>query len=1556
MKLKNLTYNKAHLCLNKNTSIENQENFNILDNYYKNVRNMPNQIFLIDDKQEYTFKEVDEFSDNVAKFLSDHNISLGDRVTIYGEKSVNSILLIIGIVKVGATYITPDKQIPIERLKYIIEDSDSKLVIHDGKIDKEICCSNICSIESVIRYKSNENTKRYNTFNNKEICVFYTSGSTGTPKGVSINPKGIARLTENTDYMNVSSKDKILQISSLAFDLSTFDIWMAINNGCQLIMFNKNEISKFDSVINKYNISIILTTPSILNYLIDYEENSIKKIKNILVGGEVISYKHINRLLPHFGEIIHIYGPTEATTFVTTYNIESKYTDNAVPIGKPFQYCNILICDVEGNLLKENELGEICIIGDALSNGYIGLKDSSFIELLINGEKKRLYKTGDYGYINNDFNLIFVRRKDGQIKVNGNRIELAEVKKEITSLSEIKEVHLTYTDKLGLLCFYTTFDTITPQEIQNKLKERLPIYMIPSYFFYYNTFPLNINGKVDNEKLINDIKDTNVYEDEELISWKIVNHYSDDKVFKNEVNSLNLMKIIGILKSKYQKTIEFKNLYKNPDFKTIKKYIKEYDKTIKLVSNNKTELTDIQKEMYFKQLLDDNNSLYNVITLLNFKSSINKENILKAIHLVIQKEFIFNATIPMENQPKFEYKKDKYHDQVYDLKLSTKEELKKLIKCEQDFCFDLSKELFHIYLVEVDKEVKLLININHIICDGISTEYFMEKIMTNYDLLENNNIENSLTVFDYKVTKDDSEHYSTNYRIMTNEKLSFEKNNGKGNVCDKVEGKISDKLLDTISKYSKTEKVTKSSIFLSAYLLVLNIFLEEDTQIGIPIIHDYTKNIRPKINVNVLKSDIYKQETMSSYIQSISNKFSDILDNSKLSYSKILNSVTNRKGSTDILYNFTFNFHNYKYYKHELIQNIERNLNNKIKEKLSLNIYNDYSYQFNFDSSLYNREYIDIIKKMFISVLTNIEEDYKIKDLIEKVKKVGDLKSVVYGEEKQYLYSSIEEKFYNIAAVNPSNIAVVYKERKYTYKDLLNYIESNINYIRKERIKSGTYIGIQPSNGVDFIIQVLTLWKHKCIVVPIDESKSLDNSFIDYKISEDPKRQHSFKVKKNKDYIIPQNNKKNICYVSYTSGSTGNSKIMEIEKKPLIDYILHLIDTYNLNSTIKTLQVVPISFDACLRDTFTTLLSGGQIIFPNSNKDIDDIISVITKYKINSIFSIIPSYLELIIDSLEKKGIKNDDFKYIMTSGEKMTVILFKKLKKVFPKTRYVNLYGPSECTLTTTQFEVNKQNVEEIIPAGKPIPNKNIYILNENAEIVSIGVVGDIWISGQGVVDGYLNKTVDEKTFSKIDNINAYKTGDIGYIDKNSNLIFIRRKNDEVKINGEFIDIQYIENLLNNLDFVDKTIISSRNNVLNIIVISKEIGDPNIIFEELKNIIKKVPLELYQSEKIILNDNGKIDYKKLLKNSYLIQKSKNNDNNDDSITIKVKKIYKDVGVPYIEKSSNFFSEGGSSLIALKIISHINKEFNVCLTFRDFYLNPTIYKISDFIKVKLGGN
>ncbi len=475
----------------------------------------PNALALVCGGRSWTYAELDRSANRMARLLRFHDVGPGQLVGLYFDKGYLPILAILGVLKAGAGYVPIDPVHPKDRIQHILIESGATLLVTEHSLE-ELARDRFSGTILVADRLGTELTGQPDWRLTREetgcrpddLCyVLYTSGTTGRPKGVMAEHANAVRYVHAfNEACRTSPLDRVYQGFSLGFDGSVEEIWMAFSNGSALVVGTKetprfgNDLARF---LTESSVSYFSTVPTLLSTM----SEKIPTLRTLVVSGEACPPEIVDRWAGDGCRLYNVYGPTEATVNTT---LAECFPGRPVTIGKPLKGYDLFVLDENFKPVPHGDKGELFVGGDTLARGYLKqpeLTAKQFMEVLLPSGPRRLYRTGDLVRWNEDGDMEFFGRMDGQIKIRGYRVELSEIESVLREFPGIRSavVRLVKGEEISQLAAYVVLaegtKEIDSNEILARLKMRLPDYMIPAYLDVLPELPMLASGKVDRSKL-----------------------------------------------------------------------------------------------------------------------------------------------------------------------------------------------------------------------------------------------------------------------------------------------------------------------------------------------------------------------------------------------------------------------------------------------------------------------------------------------------------------------------------------------------------------------------------------------------------------------------------------------------------------------------------------------------------------------------------------------------------------------------------------------------------------------------------------------------------------------------------------------------------------------------------------------------------------------------------------------------------------------------------------------------------------------------------------------
>ncbi len=1019
-------------------------------------------------------------------------------------------------------------------------------------------------------------------------------------------------------------------------------------------------------------------------------------------------------------------------------------------------------------------------------------------------------------------------------------------------------------------------------------------------------------------------------------------------------------------------------------------------------------LSPMQEGILYQSLLnDENKSLYNEILTLNIDKCKDIEHIINNIKKSVNVHSILNSAIVYKNlknpqlvemsgrNPEIKYLK------YENVEKNSHENIVKEIKDEYlTRGFDLAKDnLIRFSIVDWGKgSYTIVINFHHIILDGWSMGIILKEILFGNFLIEEDNYLEVKSLEDNKdihIAKEYWENRLKAYDFAAD--LPIESNNILTNQNRKeLNFNISDELAKKIENFAGENGVSVCSIYQFAVGILLSLYNRNSNVLFGNVISG-----RSNKKANVENCVGLYINTIPLLIKFDNNK--SIIDNLKtLQRESILDeengniSLAELKSlckSKEELFKILFTFENYPL---EVALNSNAVADTELKIT-SFDMYETTNYDFNitvipheksiriiFNPKSFEENYVGSIPEHIKNILLQIVD--------EKCKSIEMIKLLTEKEENDICCrinefdfkfdnpTVIIKEFERCAEKFADNIAITNEEEKITYKEL-NY-KANIiaNTLFDAGVKSGDIVGIILDKSVNMIASILGILKIRAAYLPI--SPEFPDDRINYMLEDANCKtiisDNKFEGRLKKDdlyqlinvnsisnlknvqirYTITDYSSEDIIYLIYTSGTTGKPKGAMITNKNLYSLLKNQKSKFSFSEKDVWSFFHSFCFDFSVWEIFGPLLYGGKIVIINKNKaqDSDEFWNILNEEKV-SILNQTPASFYNLADVDETKESKLNSLRYIIFGGEALHPAHLKIWHEKYPDVKLINMYGITETTIHVTYKEITDYEIKkDISNIGKPIPSLEVYILDQNLNILPIGVPGEICVAGLGVCKGYINN--EELTKQKFINRfgkTIYRSGDLGRVLENGEIEYLGRIDKQVKIRGYRIEIGEIETaLLNHKNIKSATVVAKEiNGIKNLFayVVTDEKLENLSIREYLSKLLPQymIPSQIIKLDKLPLTVNGKVDIKNLPE---VTKHSANRETSITEVEKNILEIWENVlGIKGIGVEDDFFDLGGHSISMMKIISLINKSTGFKIPFKDFFKHSSVRELCKYLQL-----
>jgi amino acid adenylation domain-containing protein len=490
--------------------------------FEEQVARTPDAVAVACENEELNYGGLNRRANQLAHYLRKMGVGTGDTVAVLLERSIDLVVAEIAVLKCSAAYVPIDPAYSEERKAFLISDCEARavLVCEETALPGGLSAARV-NIDKLI-LDEEATTDLYTPLDGDALAyIMYTSGSTGQPKGVMVPHRGITRLIWNNNYAQFSKEDRVAFGVNPSFDVSTLEVWAPLlNGGCIVVIRQKTLLDPvgFGRMLEQQAVTILWLTVGLFNQYAHILQSQFAGLRYLMSGGDILDPAVVARVLSSDApqHLLNGYGPTESTTFTTTYEIASVREGSSIPIGRPISNTQVYILDAQREPVPIGVVGELYVGGAGVALGYLNrpeLTAEKFVQDPFSGEAgARMYRTGDLARWLRDGNIEFLGRNDFQVKIRGFRIELGEIEARLAKHPAVREaVVIAREERPGdkrLVAYYTTSlndgseaNAPSAEQLRAYLSASLPEYMVPAAFMALEAWPLTSNGKLDRRAL-----------------------------------------------------------------------------------------------------------------------------------------------------------------------------------------------------------------------------------------------------------------------------------------------------------------------------------------------------------------------------------------------------------------------------------------------------------------------------------------------------------------------------------------------------------------------------------------------------------------------------------------------------------------------------------------------------------------------------------------------------------------------------------------------------------------------------------------------------------------------------------------------------------------------------------------------------------------------------------------------------------------------------------------------------------------------------------------------
>ena len=1572
--------------------------------FEEQVQLHPDKCAVVSGKESFTYAQLNERANKIANSLVEKGVGREIIVGVVLERCCDFYAVRQGILKAGGAFAVAAPDYPDDRIQFIFEDAGAPFIITTKELAgerKEIfskLSGTILLLEDLLENKNTQNPDIKIEEHDLCYCI-YTSGSTGKPKGVMIEHINLANFVNpdprnSETYGYVSRGSVSLSMAAMTFDVSVLEEFIPLTNGLTAVIASDEEILNpvmLGDLILKNGVDIMTTTPTYLSNMIELPQlrEAASRIKVFDVGAEAFPpalYDKIRTVNPD-AYIMNGYGPTETTISCTMKVITDSKN---ITIGAPNGNVQVYVVDKENKILPDGETGELVVAGLGVGRGYINLPEKT-AEVFISLNGERAYKTGDLAKITPEGEIEFFGRIDNQIKLRGLRIELGEIEEVINSYEGIITSITVPVDNKYLCCYFMADREISSEALSDYASESLAHYMVPDVFIQLEKMPLTQNGKIDKKALPKPVaQPKNLKEPEtpmqkkifEIVSKVVENDYFgiDTSFYKAGLSSISAMKLCVLISDEFGVTVKTSDIHENNTVEKLEKYVMLAPKIRTYEKREVYPLTGSQKGIFAECSKNLQSTVYNIPFLFELDPAVDIQKLSDAVAKMVSAHSYLLTQVYLDDKGEMVQRpcNDTFMPEVIETTNAKfehlKEELVRPFKLEKGRLFRAE-----IYLTEDRKY--LFTDFHHIVADGNSYDIIFADINKAYmgEKLE----KESYTGFDAALDEEQQmkegkykkaeKYYDSIFEGIETESLPLPDLAGKLPKKGYLERPMNigeEKILSCCEKLGVTPNILFTGLF---GILLTRYSNSEDSLFSTIYNGRNDSRLENTVCMLVKTLPVYckfdKDTTIQAYMTALSEQLLSSMANDIFPFSDI---CAKYGFSSDLVFAYQAELSDDYPIGDTVAKGHDLSLDMaKMPLLIQVREY-DHTYVLTaeYRSDMYSQAFIDgildayeaamgsMLKTKYVSEISVISQD--------GVNKIAEFN---HTEAEYDRSKTISDMFDELVQKVPDHTAVVFKDKKYTYKELDEISDRLGKYIASQGIGKEDVVSILIPRCEYMAIAPMGVIKAGAAYQPLDPTYPKDR--LMYMLGDSAARlliadrellplvdgyegpvlftDEILKLE-NTDAKLTKPDLHDLFILLYTSGSTGVPKGCMLEYGNITAFCRWYKKYYDIDFDSKVAAYASFGFDASMMDIYGALTNGAQLhIIPEEIRL--DFIGLQRYFEENGITH---SFMTTQVGRQFALEMDCKSLKYLSVGGEKLVPLDPPKGYKFF------NAYGPTECTIFTTVFQVDKYYSN--IPIGKALDNIKLYITDKFGHLLPYGACGELMISGWQVSRGYLNKpekTAEVYTKNIYDDTKGYEvlyhSGDVARYLPDGNIQIIGRKDSQVKIRGFRIELSEVEEVIRRYEGIkDATVVAFDDPNGGKYIAAYVVSDSQIDINGLNDFIKEtkpaymVPAVTMQIDKIPLNQNQKVNKKALPLPERKIEEIIKPENETQQKLFDC--IAEVLGHTEFGITTDIYEAGLTSISVIKLNILISKTFDIVIKTFDIKNHPTIQMLEGFVK------
>jgi amino acid adenylation domain-containing protein len=1539
------------------------------------ARQTPDRTALLFEDQVVTYAELDARANGVAALLT--GVEPGRIVAICLDRGPDLVAAILGVLKAGCGYTLLDPSFPAERRQLLAEQVDAPIVLDD-----------LSTVDAMVDAIAAAPSRAVDPAG--PACVMFTSGSTGTPKGVVASHEAVATTILGQGYTG----DVWLQTAPVSWDAFAFELFGALLTGaaCVLQPGPKPEPALIADLVERHGVTTMFVSAGLLNVLIDEYPAVFTRVSDVYTGGEVASVAHLTKALENFPDVTFTngYGPVENMIFVSSHRVTPADLGAPIPIGVPLNGKRAYVLDERLRPVAPGVTGELYAAGGGIADGYVGRPSLTAVRFVASPFEpgERMYRTGDLVRRRADGVLEYVGRADDQVKIRGFRVEPGEIRTALGTHPAVTESAVVVReDRPGqkLLVAYVVGE---PADFRTYLAERLPEHLVPSAFVLLDALPLTPNGKLDHRALpaperTSTSRAPRTPREEvlcglfaEVLGVETVG--VDDGFFALGGHSLLAARLVARIGAVLGARIGVADVFRAPTVAGLAAVLESARAARPAVvarpRPDVLPLSSAQRSLWFVEQLDQAGATYNVPRALRLTGALDVAALRQAFADVLERHEALRTVFPdTDGVPRQDIRplgELPWTESAVDVAEFAARE------------FDLATDLpIRAALRREDDGHVLVIVTHHIASDGWSFAPLLRDLSAAYaarvagDAPEWTPL--PVQYADYALWQqeltDDSLGYWAEALAGLPDEISLPFDHPRPPVAShrgatlpvRLDADLHARLLDLAHGAHATLFMVLQAGFAA---LLSRLGAGDDVAVGTP------SAARPDaalddlvgffVTTLVLRTDLSGDPTFTELVRRVRETALTAFDHADVPFERVVERLNPARSTA----------------RHPLFQ-VMLALQNNVAANLTLPglaaavdvpVTTETA---KFDLTLNLEENTGAAGEPagiggYLEYATDLLDEGTAADLAERFVRLlsaavaapGTSLSTVdllsAGERtaidaanretaRPLPETSVIELFEAGAAATPDAPALEFGGTTLTYAELNTRANRLAHHLAGRGAGPERYVALALPRDEQLIIAMLAVLKTGAGYLALDLEYPADRLAM---MLEDA----GPALVLTRDDLVFADETGNLehtaspdspAYVIFTSGSTGRPKGVVVPRRPLLNFLLDMVDRFGMTAGDRLLAVTTVGFDIAGLEIFAPLLAGATVVLA-SRDDVRDTrgLAALAENGVTFLQATPSLFHALLAEPVDLSDV------HVLVGGEALPDDLAVALRA--RAASVTNMYGPTETTIWSTTARVG----EGTPTIGTPIANTRVHVLDRALRPVPPGVPGELYIAGDGVVRGYLGRpdlTADRFVASPFAaGERMYRTGDLVARRRDGEIRFLGRVDHQVKIRGFRIELGEIETVLAAHPAVAlRAVVVREDRPGDKRLVAYVVpGEPVDVEELRRHLAAALPGYMIPSAFVLLDalprtPNGKLDRKALPAPAL------------DSGAGRVARTAREhalcelfaevLGVPEVGIDDGFFDLGGHSLLATRLAGRIRAVLGLDVTVRALFATPTVGGLSE---------